>query len=213
MPDARTSQQILQLVGAGKCSDASHLLERMLLSAQNREMPAETLLQFFKTLLDGLRKAYAPMTPVMAELRELDEMLCFESAYDYYLALRAWMGRLSAYIAEDLESQNMRKMRIAITYIRDNYRSAINMAMASNQVSMNYSQFSHLFKQHTGCSFRDYLKNIRIEESKRLLGDPSLSIHSVSALSGFKNEKHFMRSFKEEVGVSPSDYRRNLLRV
>jgi two-component system response regulator YesN len=84
------------------------------------------------------------------------------------------------------------------------------MATASNYISMNYSQFSALFKEYAGKSFSDYLLNTRLTESRRLLADESISIGRVSKLSGFKNEKHFMRCFKKETGVSPGEYRRNL---
>lgn len=43
------------------------------------------------------------------------------------------------------------------------------MAMVSNYVSMNYSLFSVTFKEYTGVNFVNFLKDIRMEQAKKLL--------------------------------------------
>lgn len=73
---------------------------------------------------------------------------------------------------------------------------------------MNYSLFSYLFKQYTGCNFVNYLKDLRINEAKRLLIDTDLRVNEVSQKVGYDNEKHFMKIFKNTCGVSPSEYRK-----
>ena len=108
-------------------------------------------------------------------------------------------------------NQNIRKLMGAVDFIKANYRGRINMAMVSNHVSMNYTQFSTLFKQYAGSGFNDFLRGVRIAESKRLLAGSSLSVREVGVASGFVSEKHFLRSFKQETGVSPGGYRRSLL--
>ena len=115
-------------------------------------------------------------------------------------------GRLLSAAGEDqLDS----KMQMAVRYIRENYASDLNMAVVSNEVSMNYSLFSTAFKNYTGTNFVAYLKELRMEEAKRLLAETDLKVNEVSARVGYDNEKHFMKSFKAMVGVSPSEYRKN----
>ena len=84
------------------------------------------------------------------------------------------------------------------------------MAVVSNYLSMNYSQFSYSFKQYTGTSFVNYMKEIRIREAKKLLQDTDLKVQEISARVGYDNEKHFMKTFRGQCGVSPSEYRRNM---
>ena len=95
-------------------------------------------------------------------------------------------------------------------YIEQNYHRDLNMAVVSNEISMNYSLFSLLFKQHVGTNFVSYLKEIRIREAKRLLKDTDKKIVEVSQMVGYDNEKNFMKVFKAVCGVSPSEYRRNV---
>ena len=120
------------------------------------------------------------------------------------------MERLAGLLAEDPESIPLRKIQDAVLFAEAYFRSDINMAVASNHVSMNYSQFSALFKAYTGSSFPDHLRNLRLIESRRLLAETSLSLSRVAEMSGFKDEKHFSKRFKQEIGVSPGDFRRGL---
>ena len=94
--------------------------------------------------------------------------------------------------------------------VRENYQRDINMAMVSNEISMNYTAFSLNFKEYTGENFTNFLKNIRMKEAKRLLDEGDKKVHEISAIVGYDNEKHFMKSFKLMYGVTPSEYRKNI---
>ncbi len=64
------------------------------------------------------------------------------------------------------------------------------------------------FKSATGSSLIDYLQNLRIEESKRLLESGSLPIDEISAQAGYADVSFFRRLFKRLTGLTPSHYRR-----
>ena len=81
----------------------------------------------------------------------------------------------------------------------------------ANYVCMNYSLFSLTFKEYTGVNFVNYLKNIRIKEAKRLLAETDWKVADIGHKVGYENDKHFMKIFKNICGISPSDYRKNLL--
>ncbi|MCL2121299.1 MAG: response regulator [Clostridiales bacterium] len=207
---AITVEQVTQLLGTGKKEEAAGLLERMLFLAQNHRISPGAFLGFLEALWTALEKTFAHLSTAICDFEKLRHILSYDSALAYYGELFAWMGRVSDFLETDLENRNIRKIRKALAYVGKHFRSQINMAVVSNSISMNYSQFSNLFKQYTGRSFRDYLKNLRLAESRRLLADPALSIRKVGEMSGFLNEKHFMKCFKQETGVSPGDYRRTL---
>ena len=106
--------------------------------------------------------------------------------------------------------QTRNRMQKAIQYIQENYMKDLNMAVVSNEVSMNYSLFSSAFKNYTGTNFVGYVRDLRISEAKRLLSETGLKVNEIAARVGYDNEKHFMKSFKAIVGVSPSEYRKNV---
>lgn len=110
-----------------------------------------------------------------------------------------------------LTSQSRHKMQRAVDYIRQNYRSPIDMAEVSNYVSMNYSMFSSSFKEYTGENFSSYLKKFRIDKSKKLLGNLDMNINEISREVGFEDARRFARVFKEETGITPTAWRERLL--
>jgi len=63
------------------------------------------------------------------------------------------------------------------------------------------------FKAATGDTLIEYLQNLRIEESKRLLEQDSLPIEEVSAEIGYMDVSFFRRLFKRLTGLSPGQYR------
>lgn len=122
---------------------------------------------------------------------------------------------LDGVLAVDISAENQeddskqQKIKRAAAYIQQNYNKDINMAVVSNEVSMNYTFFSETFKEEMGISFVDYLKSVRINMSKKLLRESCLQISRVAFEVGFNDEKHFSKTFKLETGVTPSEYKKN----
>lgn len=100
----------------------------------------------------------------------------------------------------------------ALEYIRENYKKNINMAMVANQVSVNYTWFSEKFKEHTGMVFNEYIRKLRMEEACNLLLKDCYKVYEVAEKSGFGDVKYFMKSFKEETGLSPTEWKKNHLK-
>lgn len=95
----------------------------------------------------------------------------------------------------------------SIEYIKTHFTKNINMAMVANYVSVNYTWFSEQFKQHTGINFNEYLKRLRLEESKRLLEKGCYKVYEVANRSGFGDVKYFMKIFRESTGMSPTEWK------
>ena len=102
------------------------------------------------------------------------------------------------------------RIKQAVSYIHENYNKDLNMAVVSNYISMNYSLFSYVFKQYTGTNFVNFLKDLRMQEAKRLLETSDMRVNEISQSVGYENEKHFMKIFKATLGVSPTEYRKSI---
>ncbi len=112
-------------------------------------------------------------------------------------------------VLENIEESKQQKIESAIHFVQNHYFEDINMAVVSNMVSMNYTFFSETFKEETGKSFVDYLKTVRISMAKKLLRDSCVQISRVAFEVGFKDDKHFSKTFKAETGMTPSEYKKN----
>ena len=81
------------------------------------------------------------------------------------------------------------------------------VARMATEISLSESYFQHLYKETFGVSAVADVINCRIEQAKYLLSGTAYSISSVAEACGYKNDVHFMRQFKEVVGITPSHYR------
>lgn len=53
-----------------------------------------------------------------------------------------------------------------------------------------------------------YLNRMRIDTAKRLLENRNISIKEAAYSSGFRDEKYFMKMFKQQEGMTPLAYRK-----
>ena len=96
-------------------------------------------------------------------------------------------------------------------YIEDNYASHITKADLGALVFLNSDYLAKVFKKETGIALNDYISSVRVEKAKVMLADESISLGDVAMKAGFDYYSYFSTIFKKQVGISPSDYRRQLL--
>ncbi|GAM15675.1 response regulator transcription factor [Mesobacillus selenatarsenatis] len=141
-------------------------------------------------------------------LNKIDNIYNFENFHEYFHALEDLLMRIHEYNKQVKAVYSEQKyMDRAIAYIRENYHKDLNLAVVANYISLNYSYFSHMFKEYIGQNFVDYLKMVRVESSKRLLKETDFKILEISEMVGYKNPKQFARVFRDVEGVSPKEYR------
>jgi len=93
-------------------------------------------------------------------------------------------------------------------YLEESYRKPITGTDLSRQFGFVSSYISRIFRQNFGYSPAHYITMLRIDEAKRLLREqPGLLIKEVALLTGFKDQHHFSKTFKKEVGFWPTNYR------
>ena len=92
-------------------------------------------------------------------------------------------------------------------FITENYDKDISLDDVSRHLNLSPYYFSKLFKSETGTTFVEYLTNLRMERAQELLKDESLSIKEICAAVGYADPNYFSRTFKKNVGVTPTVYR------
>jgi two-component system response regulator YesN len=141
-------------------------------------------------------------------LNKIGSIYNFDHFYEYFHALEDLLMRIHEYNKQIKSVYSEQKyMDRAIEYIRENYHKDLNLAVVSNYISLNYSYFSHMFKEFTGQNFVDYLKMVRIEAARGLLRESDYKVFEISEMVGYKNPKQFARVFREIEGISPKEFR------
>lgn len=205
-------EQIVQMIGTDKCEEALKLLDHICYQFKMSRISDSALIDIFCSFK---QKIYATYRNVIKESKDeefVENILCYDSLSQYMSHIKSWIRELNKRLLTQFDDyRNKQKIQSALMYIKDNYKKDLNMAVVSNHISMNYSLFSYVFKQYTGCNFVNYLKQIRVDEAKRLLATTDMKIADVSKAVGYDNDKHFMKIFKGQCGVSPTEYRKNSL--
>jgi len=83
----------------------------------------------------------------------------------------------------------------------------LSIRTLSKSVNLSPARLRQLFKEGTGRSPVQYLRDLRLQVARDLLGSTFLRIKEVAFLSGAQDLSHFMRQFKKQCGVTPSEFR------
>ena len=73
------------------------------------------------------------------------------------------------------------------------------------------SWLSTKFKEEVGIGVSDYINNIRINQAKNIMERDDCMIYEISEKVGFTSSQYFSKIFKENVGLTPNQYRRNMV--
>lgn len=92
-------------------------------------------------------------------------------------------------------------------YIEANYTRNISLEDVSREVNISTYYLSRIFKEAMGKNFIDYLTDLRIEKAKELLSTTSYSMKEICMMSGYSDPNYFSKTFKKNVGVTPTEYR------
>jgi len=126
--------------------------------------------------------------------------------------INVWIRNITAWIIAFLQDKKNVKMGWVIAkskeFIKLNYSNNITLKMVSEYVNLSESHFSSLFTKTTGCTFVDYLTNLRIEAAKVLMSNTCMKIYEISSKVGYANVEHFSRVFKKITGSSPVSYKK-----
>ncbi len=102
-------------------------------------------------------------------------------------------------------------VRNAIDYMEQNFQQAVTLKAVAAHLGVNASSLSAAFHRETGKTLTEYLNRIRLENARILMSMNDFSIRDICAASGFSDQSYFTRLFRETYGVTPTEYRRELI--
>lgn len=105
------------------------------------------------------------------------------------------------------DNEDRSVMDQVLTYLNANLHKRIVQADVAERFGLSPFQFSRMFKRLCHVTFQTYLLTRRIEEAKRLLANPKVSVTDICFTVGFHDLSYFTRIFQRQVGLPPSRYR------
>ncbi|MGI4742126.1 MAG: helix-turn-helix transcriptional regulator [Janthinobacterium lividum] len=104
----------------------------------------------------------------------------------------AWAGQLRELIQDHLDTN-----------------LSLRLTEAAEALQVNPTYLSREFARYfDNLSFGEYIRKLRIEKALQLLDTTRYSVGEIAYLTGFSDQSHFTRIFKQHTGQSPAAYRK-----
>jgi AraC-like DNA-binding protein len=94
----------------------------------------------------------------------------------------------------------------ALNYINAHLSEPLTVEILAGQVSLSSSAFSRRFRELTGRSPRQFVKETRLERARELLLERRLRVSDVSVAVGYASMSHFTKEFRARFGTTPREY-------
>ncbi|GIQ70596.1 helix-turn-helix domain-containing protein [Xylanibacillus composti] len=157
---------------------------------------------YLHTLHESFRSLLGLETDTIAIVQQ------FETIAD----MQRWMRRTTFEISEQLftkrQSKNRKLFEDIEQYVEERLSGEITLKEAANHFSYSPNHLGFLFKDYKGESFNEYVVKRRMERAKKLLRDHHWKVYEVADQVGYKSLTYFSRTFREMVGLTPGDYRK-----
>lgn len=96
-------------------------------------------------------------------------------------------------------------------YIRAYCNLNITLTDICENIHVSEYHFIRMFVKKVGITPHRYLLMVRMEKAKELLGEKQYSVAETAMLSGYESISAFSTAFKKLTGVSPVDYKKQLI--
>lgn len=201
-------------------ADHDYNLYRIALEKGNVRGASDIIHQLFKCLLSRERLTVQDIEPVLTRFVYLFSQYDLKCSlnllyYDSFEQLKIRMLEATEQICRKQAGESSAGTDDIIKeiqeYIFKNYHTDITLKyLAENVFFMNPDYLSHLFMERVGESFSSYLRRIRMEKAKELLCNEHTLIANIGELLGYHDTSLFIKTFKQYVGVTPRQYRKDL---
>lgn len=95
----------------------------------------------------------------------------------------------------------------AFAFIEQNFQNNITVEDIAASCGLNRSYFGKIFHENMGKTPQEFLISYRMSKAAQLLKLTGLSIADIGNATGYPNQLHFSRAFKNVYGISPRQWR------
>lgn len=103
-------------------------------------------------------------------------------------------------------NKSMEQASNLLHIIHNNY-ATITLAELAGILNYSIPHCSKYIKLSTGYTFSQLLKKVRFQKAESFLLNTRMSIQKISELVGYENQENFIRAFKQEYKLSPTQFR------
>ncbi|MCL6601656.1 MAG: response regulator [Paenibacillus sp.] len=179
------------------------LYQKYLEGLRFHRMSQAKLIGFLYVLVDRWNQLFIKISPVAVQLPD---------TLDSWYEVETWLTQTRNQIRQalgkaDFSPEVMKCIMKAVVILNDELDQQITATDIAKRVNMSRSYFSQCFKEIVGENFNQYLRQSRIEKAKHFLLCTNKTILWIADNVGYEDDKYFSRTFREQTGMLPSEYR------
>ena len=101
-------------------------------------------------------------------------------------------------------------IRKAQQFISSHIREKLSVPLVARQVDVSPSYLTALFHKNLQISPGEYIRRIKLQESKQMIRENDLNFTEIAAALQYSTVHHFSRQFKEKFGITPTEYAKSV---
>lgn len=165
-----------------------------------------TLSQFVKSAIEVFKVTVQSETEYSKKLKDsLVNSVC------YYI-LHLYSIFRSEENKDDTYNRSSDILKRFLVLLFHNYIKERSVEFYASQIGLSKRYFSTMIKSESGKTPKQWIEQVVIEEIKHYLSNPNMPIKEIAFHFNFTSQSFFGKFFKESVGISPKEYRQNILK-
>lgn len=101
-------------------------------------------------------------------------------------------------------------IRRAQQYMRAHVCKKLSVPILAKNIDVSPSYLTALFQKHLQLSPGEYIRRVKLQESKRMIRETGMSFTDIAAALEYSTVHHFSRQFKEKFGITPTEYAKSV---
>ncbi|PTM57956.1 AraC family transcriptional regulator [Desmospora activa] len=150
-----------------------------------------------------------------SELRQLLRKMLYEQSREdslQFLAMRIFLAEILFVLVRSqqtahIKDTNALRVEWLRNYIETHYFEIKSATDIANKMGMSTRYIHRIFKEHNKKTPMQYLTEVRLDRTKKMLIETDKDVVSICFEVGFESVSTFYRLFKKHVGMPPHMYR------
>ena len=113
----------------------------------------------------------------------------------------------SSGLVENVNGFTSKEIEKAFYYIDKNMSERVKIENLAEEFGISKFNFIRRFKSSTNVTPHQFIIRKKLERSKNLLKEGSLSLTDITYMLNFSDQSHFSNSFKKMYGMTPREFR------
>ena len=106
--------------------------------------------------------------------------------------------------------RSARYLSRTLQYVADHVCDKLSVEIVSREVGVSASHLTALFHRQMNISPGEYIRRIKLQESKQMIRENDLNFTEIAAQLHYSTVHHFSRQFKEKFGITPTEYAKSV---